>query len=290
MKTKPNILFVVLPTIPFEDIVATFRDENLNQQVLSMPMGVLYLAAVIKQNNDAEHLAILDYIMAMKDITNYDNLDDFLINSARKIDFEPDIIAFSLIFSTAHKVFTICLDRLKAIWPKAVTIVGGAHATGCVKYILENSGVDYVARGEGEFAFSEFVRQFSNSKKINVKGIYSKEQLNPTCVLEVCACPENLDELPPPAYELINMEEYVRARGRKRELGDAKENRTASIITTRGCPFHCTFCASHAVHGRKVRFRSPENVAREVKFLYERYGVTLSFLKMICLPCQGKDS
>jgi anaerobic magnesium-protoporphyrin IX monomethyl ester cyclase len=275
MKSKPNILFVNLPSIPFADILATFRNENLNQQSLSMPMGILYLSSYIKHNNEIGHLALLDYVLAMKDSASFDGLDDFLTKSISKIDFVPDIVAFSLIFSTAHKIFTICLDKLKSVWPDAVTIVGGVHATGCTKIILENSGIDYVVRGEGELAFSEFIRQYSNSEPIRVKGIYHKDQFDPSCFLEVCDFPENLDELPLPDYELIEMEQYINARGRKRELGEAKESKFATLITTRGCPFHCTFCASHAVHGRKVRFRTPENVAREVTYLNEHYGVTL---------------
>mgnify|MGYP000850280248 FL=1 len=275
MKVDPNILFVNLPSRPFDDILASFKGENLIAEPISMPMGILYISSYIKQHNSLGQVGILDYALAMGNISRYKNLDEFIIDGTRKINFIPDILAFSLIYSTAHKIFTICIEKLKSFWPKATTIVGGTHATCCVKEILEKIDVDYLVRGEGELVFSEFINKYSYSEEIKVKGIYNKKDIILDKPLEVGDYIKDLNALPFPDWKLISMERYINARGRKREFTGSKESKFATMITTRGCPFKCTFCASHVVHGRTVRFRTPENVAEEVKYLYEHYGVTL---------------
>jgi len=75
--------------------------------------------------------------------------------------------------------------------------------------------------------------------------------------------------------DLIDMNNYVSQKGRRKSIGNAATAKMASIATTRGCPFKCTFCSGHTVHGRKVRSRSVENVVGEMKLLHEKHGVTL---------------
>ena len=87
---------------------------------------------------------------------------------------------------------------------------------------------------------------------------------------------EDLDMLPFPDWDLLDIENYVNASGWGRRIGkDSALRRIATILTTRGCPFRCTFCSAHTVHGRKVRYRSAKNVLEEMKVLYEKYRVTL---------------
>jgi anaerobic magnesium-protoporphyrin IX monomethyl ester cyclase len=130
-----------------------------------------------------------------------------------------------------------------------------------------------VVRGEAELSFAEFIYQRSRSKKINVEGIYLKDDLTNSTEFRLSDQAADLDMLPFPDWELIDMNTYVTSLGRQREIGT--EHRTASLITTRGCPFRCTFCSAHTVHGRKMRFRSAKNVIDEIRLLNEKYGVTL---------------
>ena len=71
------------------------------------------------------------------------------------------------------------------------------------------------------------------------------------------------------------MSEYVDEKGRKKSIGKATDSKLASFITTRGCPYKCTFCSSPTVHGKKLRYRSTENIIAEIKLLHEKYGATL---------------
>lgn len=283
MIIKKNILFINLPSLPYEEIIASFSGEHLLTQPVSMPLGILYLSSYVKKHTAVGTVGVLDYALNINEMAKYRNIENYIENIAKKnVEFRPDILAFSLIFSTSHHFFVICSKMLKSLWPEATVIVGGTHATNCAKYLLDNEQVDFVARGEGEIAFSDFINQYSQSpdaEHIAVHGIYSKNSLKFASQLELCAQVNDLDSLPFPDWGLIDMEAYVTARGRKREIGSSTPKKIASLMTTRGCPFQCTFCSSHTVHGRKMRFRSIDNVIEEVKILNKQYGVTLFILE-----------
>lgn len=241
-----------------------------------MPLGIMYLSSYLQKQNEIGNVEILDYVLNMKNITEYQKIEDFIREVAKKdVNYVPDILAVSLMFSASQQFFDLCINILKSMWPYATSIVGGVHATNCSKQIIENICVDYVARGEAEIAFSEFVKQYSNVEPIVVKGIYSKKNINSVSQLELCLYVEDLDNIPFPDWNLIKTDEYISEKGRKKNIGNAINSKIASIVTTRGCPFKCTFCSSHTVHGRKLRFRSVENIIAEIKLLYEKYGVTL---------------
>jgi len=120
-----------------------------------------------------------------------------------QVSFAPDILAFSFIFSASHDFFALCLDELKTIWPEAKTVVGGFHATNCTRQVLENQNVDYVIRGEGEIPFSDFIKQFSTSGSIAVKGVYSKQSVVQTPSLVLADPITDLDRIPFPDWDLI---------------------------------------------------------------------------------------
>jgi radical SAM superfamily enzyme YgiQ (UPF0313 family) len=191
---------------------------------------------------------------------------------------KPDIFAFSMMFSSSHRFQKRALELLHELWPDAITIAGGNHATNNVPLLLDDTPLDFVARGEAEIAFAEFVGQIAAGKQPDVMGIFSREKFQAANgnAVELCEMPQDLDALGFQDWDLIDMETYVSGiRSRKRRMGDSTEKRTASIFTSRGCPFRCTFCASHTVHGRKMRYHSTEYVLEEMRLLNERYGINL---------------
>ena len=179
MGNQPNVLFVNLPTIPFDEMEKSIKKEHYIPQNLSLPMGILYLSSYLREKNPVRgKIGILDYILAMENISEYGNPKAFIRDIAKKhVEFIPDILAFSLIFSTSHTIFNISLQILKSIWPDTTVVVGGTHATPATIHILENDQVDYVIRGEGEIAFSDFVTQLARGNHISIKGVYSKSNL-----------------------------------------------------------------------------------------------------------------
>ncbi|MFC1709844.1 B12-binding domain-containing radical SAM protein, partial [Candidatus Omnitrophota bacterium] len=273
-------LFVNLPAIPFNDLLNYFKGQNFESESVSMSMGILYLSSFIKKNNEVGKVRLLDYVSNIRNLNSFTTIDSFINEIAKKnVQFTPDIVAISLILSTSHEFFVTCINLLRVLWPKAVFIVGGTHATNCIKHLLMDENIDYVARGEGEIAFSHFITQFSSNKLIDVKGIYSKDNFSEEKPLEICDFVEDLDALPFPDWQLLKMKRYVKEKGRKRLFHDTMESKAATLITSRGCHFQCIFCTSRTVHGRRVRYRSVENVINEMGVLNKNYGVTLFIIE-----------
>jgi len=225
------------------------------------PVGLAYIASFLEKNNikvkiiDANALSLTD--KELKKILH-------------SIDF--DIIGTTAFTSTIKRAFNVLkmAKELKA----CTTVIGGAHATALPIETLDNIFLDIVVKGEGEVTFLEIVKTLRANRSLKgVKGIYYK---NNGKIISTPERPliENLDELPFPAYHLLPMKKYkisnhhAVGHGRKINL-----HPFFIIFTSRGCPFNCTFCASHLTWKRRVRYRSPENVIKEIDFLVKNYNV-----------------
>ncbi len=211
------------------------------------PLGLAYIAAVLKKNNIP--VKILE--------SNAYDLTHEQIKEAIKKE-KPEVVgltATTSLIEEAHEIAKIVKQVDKGI----VVIIGGIHASSMPEETLEKfESFDYLIRGEGEEALLEFVKK----KPIaNIKGlVYRKNKKivqNPPRELL-----KDLDSLLFPARELLPMEKYFSA--------GAKQYPSDYILSSRGCPYACIFCADHLVHGKMFRYRSPENMIKEVEELRRR--------------------
>lgn len=141
-------------------------------------------------------------------------------------------------------------------------VIGGVHPTLVPEEVIAHDQFDYIVIGEGEETAAELFDVLSTGgNPETVAGITYRHE---GAVVRTDDRPliENLDALPLPSYRgLIDRQDHIPA-----ELG--------GVITSRGCPYLCLYCASKALWTRKVRFRSVERVLEEVSGLY-RDGVRL---------------
>lgn len=280
MTKKTKILFVNFPTIPMKEVDHILSNKISMPNTTVIPLGILYLSSNLKERVPNVDVRILDFqIEIEKNPELYNDSREMVETLAREMaaDFEPDLICFSMLFSIVHSIFDYTATKYKEIWPDAKIIVGGNHASNAIDVIVKNPAVDYMARGECDFAFPEFVRNFHDSESEPIKGIYSREHVlagEPTVIADA---PQDLDELAFPDWELLDMEQYISAgKGRARWRHDEEDPiRAMSFMTSRGCPFSCTFCAAHTTMGRKIRIRSDENVIKEMQALNDNYGINL---------------
>lgn len=142
------------------------------------------------------------------------------------------------------------IAKLKDREPYKKVIVGGVHASVLPDHILKNTKADICVVGEGEKAIIDIIEGNNNSK------IVYGQQFS------------NLD-LPFPDRKSIDYFDYLKPQTYK-YLADVRE---ASIITGRGCPFSCSFCASNKLYNGKVRFRSPRDVFLELANLKNDYNI-----------------
>jgi len=141
-------------------------------------------------------------------------------------------------------------------------IVGGPHVTFLPNQTLkECSFIDIVVRGEGEETIRELAEALEKGVWETVKGITFRKGdriVNNEPRLFV----RNIDEIPFPSWDLLPMGKY-RFCGYK----------YASMLTSRGCSFNCSFCASSRLFGVFWRGRSPENVVEEIRLLHDKFGI-----------------
>jgi anaerobic magnesium-protoporphyrin IX monomethyl ester cyclase len=294
---RPKVLFVNPPSMPYYQIVQSLENKrphigNLaRQQPIAMPMGILYLSAVLERDFPDIEIRILDYAKALREYlaegrTDLDTIDEFvdlLLASRVPESFRPDMVGMSILFSTAHRTTCFIADRVKRRWPNAPIFVGGMHATNSVPRLLETPAIDYVCRGEAESIISKVLATCLEGGDCEaIRGIHGRKKLA-AAQTSGGACRESadliydLDEIPYPAWHLLPMEEYVHSPGSRvlRVNDEVDHDREATIVTTRGCPFQCTFCSSWTVHGRKMRYRSTANVIGELEILHQRYHVNM---------------
>jgi len=142
-------------------------------------------------------------------------------------------------FSCTSPQFTHGLTLARQVkTPSNYVVFGGFHPSALPRQVLQHSCIDAVVTGEGEEAFLDIAR--GNRDKIVRKPMI-----------------QDLDSIPFPDRKVMKQERNLQ-RSYERH-----GRRIAAILSTRGCPFHCTFCASHTVWTRKQRQRSPENVLEE---------------------------
>lgn len=218
------------------------------------PLGLGYIAAVLKENG--HKVFLLD---PEAEGINYATI-------AKRIEeSNPDVIGIS----SATPNFPYAVKIAKIAKNLSIpTILGGSHASSLPELILEkHREIDIVVIGEGEITMSKLCEAIEKGKDIkNIEGIAyrQKEKIIKTGLREPIV---NIDVLPFPARDLIDMSLY-----RPHTYID-KGKKSATMITSRGCPYRCIFCASHITMGRKFRAHSPEYVIREIRHLVEDYKV-----------------
>jgi len=198
-------------------------------------------------------------------------LDQPTMNTSRKelAEFfrkeKPDIVGFSgmtpEIVESAEEA-----EIARKELPKAKIVIGGQHSTVLpIETLKEFKVFDIAISGEGEEVFPKIVDALSKGKQLNFAGVAFRKGKG---IKFSGMAPEiqDLDRLPLPAYALLPMEKYT-----YNQIG-ISDRKYFAIMSSRGCPYQCTFC-SHAVFSKKVRFRSAENVLKEIDTLYNDYGV-----------------
>ncbi|MEL7666012.1 MAG: radical SAM protein [Candidatus Shapirobacteria bacterium] len=246
---------------------------------LFQPLGLAYVASSLEKNKIK--VEILDALAEGFDTENiYEDrkvLGLSYEDIKKKIkQYKPQIIGISTPFSfqtgEAHQMARLA----KEVNPRIIVVAGGTHATIQPQEILNDKNFDYVIRGEGEYSFLEFVKSIKNKKSVKkIAGLSYKDNKN-----ELINNPKNppilkLDNLALPARHLLPMEKYNQAskKGKVNEgLLSFGKNRT-SIITSRGCPFTCTFCSVNQIMTRCWRGRSPKNVIKEIKSCVNKYHI-----------------
>ncbi|MCB9742392.1 MAG: B12-binding domain-containing radical SAM protein [Alphaproteobacteria bacterium] len=151
--------------------------------------------------------------------------------------------------------------------------VGGPHPTTYPDELIADPNVDAVVIGEGEYATIDLVRMFMSGRRHEVTGALVKDLDGTIWASRTRRPVEDLDSLPWPAWDLIDMEAYIAAWG---QLDSYRPGlRGVNLVASRGCPFECSFCQPvlDAMFGKRLRQRSPESVVAELAELKRRFDI-----------------
>ena len=225
---------------------------NVTQKVMgfsSPPLNLAYLASMVCTDHRVKILDASIEGFNMQDVIKYiKHNDPDLIGFTGTTTMMPDIYRLSVLCKEYNKDIKIAL--------------GGHHVSFMPEYTFnECSSIDFIIRGEGELTFSELVNALEKKHALSqIKGLSFRYdhtvKNNPDRGFV-----ENVDSLPSPAYDLLSMDKY-----RKNNVN------FSSILSSRGCPFHCVFCSSSSQLGHKWRAHCVDRIMNELKILYEKYG------------------
>ncbi|NTU89707.1 MAG: radical SAM protein [Actinobacteria bacterium] len=167
---------------------------------------------------------------------------------------------------------TFMLARMvKQILPDTPVIVGGPSAITCSEYLLRNDAIDLLVFGEGEETICELAQAILSGtlgqRRGSILGIGYRAPGGSLVKNGQRPLIQNLDALPFPDRNAVFM---IDRRGRTRYVRGYRD-----VLTSRGCPYQCTFCCAYVAWGsRKPRFRSIVNIVDELEYLYRECNQT----------------
>lgn len=217
------------------------------------PLGLGYIASVTRDEHDVRIL----------DALNLNCTDEEVANEIKR--FDPDVVGITATTPAIYEAYNVA-KIAKTINPDIITIIGGAHATFMAQEVLEECPyLDIVVRGEGEETIQEILHMLEKNNDLStIRGITYRYNDK---IIETEDRPiiTDLDTIPFPAYDLLP---ELESNGVKYGV----------MMTSRGCPFKCTFCSSSLLGQKKWRGRSAENVIKEIQYLESRGIKEIEFL------------
>ncbi len=167
--------------------------------------------------------------------SRYGITEEIFLNKLIKLPSPQAVLITSIMTYWYPGVFRV-IEKIKEIFPGIPIILGGVYATLCFEHASKFSGADYIVKGNNIRDWLKIIEQLSGNK-----NNYSKYK-------------KGLDYLPYPAWGIYSNLDYI------------------SILSSRGCPYRCSYCASFKINP-KLEFRNPQEVVKEIEYWNKRRGV-----------------
>lgn len=221
------------------------------------PIGLLSLATVLKQNG---------YTVKILDAALEGMSDSAIVSSAK--EFKPDLTGITTFIVNERQFLGLTRDLKKAM-PSTPVILGGPHASSYPEELMKKEpALDGIVVKEGEITIIELCRAIEGKADwTSILGLVFRNAQG-----EIVATPprpvvKNMDDIPFPDRSFLKLGAYQPIPNMY------KRRPTTSAITSRGCPFSCSFCFEAGVLAQKYRRRSPEKVLEEVRYLIREHGI-----------------
>ncbi len=236
-----------------------FLSQSPEEQAVKspyFPLGLLYLASFLRDRNHT--VTIFDGTFAA----------DEAAFGAKLTAEQPDVVGITALRPTTQSALRLAQMAHDF---GMVVILGGPEPTRTPAEYVAYDQVDLVVHHEGEQTLAAVLDLFDTGQITpdylqHELGVAYQDQTGAVIINSPRPPIDNLDELPLPARDLVDMEQYLDT------WRDENGYTSLTISTMRGCPYGCDWCQD-AVHGQQFRQRSPQNVAAEMKVLKETYQI-----------------
>lgn len=232
--------------------VDIFEDKNDSwiQHYSHHPIGLLYLVSASRELFPKIEFNIFHTSTSNNPLKSIESLI---------LSFNPDLVGLRAL-SIAKDPFKLIAEKIRELKPNIPVVAGGPYPSTSYHDILLAGLIDIAVIGEGETTFVDLIGQLLKSPTIPtaIKGtaVIENQKLK---VNEPRPLIKNIDEIPFPDYNFINLKDYSEIKN----LALQDSSKSAFILSSRGCPYGCFYC--HQLFGRKIRRRSAENVVSEMK-------------------------
>ncbi len=217
---------------------------NKDRRYKTVHLGLGYLAAYAREHHNNLEFKILDTHVATSKET-----EQFF-----KTSF--DLIGITVLSPVYFEVISV-FNRIKKNSKKTPICLGGPYVTTIMEEIFEDTPAEYSVYGEGEITFSKLIGYIKGNGNLeDIDGLMYKKKNGEIITNRPRKQIQDIDSLPFPAYDLFPMDRYPLHR----------------IVTSRGCPYMCSFCNSTFIWDAKWRKREPESVVSELEHLSQNYG------------------
>ncbi len=223
---------------------------------LTPPLGLLMLAAALE--HDSFDVEIIDLNLAGLEDPTWNGMDAISFAVQAIAATAPDVVGLTSMALEAH----ICLEvarRLKDLDPQVRVVLGGAQFSATADAILEIfPWIDFIVLGEGERTFTELCRTMRQGKSPGRMPNLAHHACLAKDTERLFKPLASLEELPDPAYHLVDLERYFRVNPLRR----------VSIEHARGCALRCEYCYSPVHWGQGEQRRTVDRVQREMQRLH----------------------
>jgi anaerobic magnesium-protoporphyrin IX monomethyl ester cyclase len=228
---------------------------------VSPPLGILQLGAYLRSTLKNLEIRVVD-----QRATDYTNEEVV----SRAVEFAPDVVGISCTTPNCNTLVALSSGIRRAL-PQALLMIGGPHASAFGADLMDTTCADCVVVGEGELICEHVlrIRQGGSRDFSAVPGLVWRSAEG-ECLTNPGPVPviEDLDALPFPAYDLIDLRSYWRLWSMSLL---PPPRRYVSMFTSRGCPYGCIYC--HDIFGKRFRAQSPERIVAEMEHYVRTYGV-----------------
>lgn len=251
--TKPSVSMVTLPS-PW-----LISDRDLPN------LGVLGIASYLEKSlEDGERRVTVSDLCGM-------TKNDWMEN------IKPaDVYGISATTPQHHLAVEVADYIREYVNPEANIVVGGYHATSMPQHTLETIQADFVVVGDGEYAMRGIVEGKEEFLESMIGTKQDQEGTGNPQILRAQMIPESqMQQLPWPARHLVDIDSYhILGTNRIVGEGEGEEIKEGHIISSRGCPFKCGFCAQMAISNFQVRKRTSDDVLKEMECLYNTHDTS----------------